>query len=107
VYAEGIETPQNFGRAIELFKKSCDNGAVLGCDNLGVMYRDGTGVTRDLGRAAELFRKACDGGDAGECSNLGVCYREGGSGLLKTSVELRICSITSFKPHGAYGSTLN
>jgi hypothetical protein len=50
-------------------ESECEQGSMLGCYKLGVMYRDGIAVTRDPERAAALFRKACKGGSAQACAS--------------------------------------
>ena len=63
--------------AESLYQQLCDDGDMLGCDLLGMMYRDGEGVTQNLAAAADLFRKACDGFKMVSCSRLGVMYTNG------------------------------
>ncbi len=65
------------GQNPELYQRLCDSGDMLGCDLLGLMYRDGAGVTQNLPHAAELFQQACDGDMAESCSRLGVMYAGG------------------------------
>ena len=73
-YGNGVE--KDFGKAVELYKKACDGGEMLGCGNLGSMYANGNGVKKDFGKAAELLKKACDGGDMNGCRNLGIMYEK-------------------------------
>ena len=63
--------------AERLYQQLCDDGEMLGCNLLGVMYRDGVGVTQNLARAADLFQQACDGDMMESCSRLGVMYANG------------------------------
>ena len=63
--------------AVGLYQQACDDGGMLECDLLGVMYRDGIGVTQNLALAASLFRQACDGEMMQGCSRLGVMYANG------------------------------
>ncbi len=63
--------------AERLYQQLCDDGDMLGCSLLGVMYRDGAGVTQNLARAAELFEQACDGDMMEGCGRLGVLYANG------------------------------
>ena len=67
----GIELP----RAVELYKKACDGGNMLGCTNLGSMYANGDGVEEDFSKAAKLLKKACDGGDMNGCRSLDTIYK--------------------------------
>jgi hypothetical protein len=77
LYRDGLEVPQDEGRAATLFEKACDGGVALGCNSLGVLHRKGGGVPKDEGRAATLFDKACTGQVAQGCFNLGLQYMEG------------------------------
>ena len=43
-------------------RERCDDGELLSCNVLGLMYETGAGVTRDLARAVALYERACDGG---------------------------------------------
>ena len=49
---------KDFSKAVQLFKKACDGGHMLGCHNLGVMYQKGNGVKKNEQKAAELYKKA-------------------------------------------------
>lgn len=60
-----------------LYQQLCDDGDMLGCDLLGVMFRDGVGVTQNFARAGDLFQQACDGDLMESCSRLGVMYVNG------------------------------
>lgn len=67
-------------RAIDLYQRACDQGAGIGCFNIGVMYEGGVGVPRDEAKARELFAKAMElyqgecKADPGWCSNIGYLY---------------------------------
>ncbi|MCI7582086.1 tetratricopeptide repeat protein, partial [Campylobacter sp.] len=61
-------------KAVELYKKACDGGNMLGCSNLGTMYAKGSGVEKDFSKAKQLFKKACDGGDMDGCRNLDIIH---------------------------------
>ena len=63
--------------AESLYQQLCDDGDMLGCDLLGMMYRDGEGVTQNFAAAADLFQKACNGLRMVSCSRLGVMYTNG------------------------------
>ena len=63
--------------AERLYQQACDGGDMLGCDLLGLMYRDAVDVTQNLARAATLFQQACDGEMMQSCDRLGVMYANG------------------------------
>ena len=63
--------------AARLYQQACDDGSMLECNLLGIMYLTGEGVTQDFGRAVTLFEQACDGEIMEGCSRLGVMYANG------------------------------
>ena len=67
----------NLTKAMELYTKTCDGGLSLGCQNLGMMYKNGQGTKQDNTKAADLFTKGCEGGNARSCHNLGSMYEAG------------------------------
>jgi hypothetical protein len=64
-------------RAIDIFQKACDGGAVVACLNAGNMWMK---YADNSDSANPLYRKACDGGNATGCLHLGEAY-EFGHGL--------------------------
>ena len=59
-------------QAINYYKKACEGGSILGCNNIGVMYDNGQGVKKSTKKAKMFFGKACDLGSDDGCKNLGV-----------------------------------
>ena len=76
-YYEGKETAQNYGKAVEWFKKSAELGDAVGQYRLGNCYFFEKGVTQDYTRAVEWYRKSAKQGCAQGQNNLGVCYEHG------------------------------
>ena len=66
--------------------RSCDNGGLDGCYNLGVKYFRGEGVRQDFKRSFALFKKVCDGGKVEGCNNLAVMYNNANG--VKKNVKL-------------------
>ncbi|HET9960521.1 MAG TPA: tetratricopeptide repeat protein, partial [Polyangiaceae bacterium] len=64
-------------RAAHLFHAACEAGHPLGCNDLGVLYRDGIGLQQDPVRAARYFEQACADDSAEGCNNLGVLKQRG------------------------------
>ena len=66
----GIE--QDLARARELFRKSCDMGYIMACNDLGWSYQHPMqdGFPQEYDRAAEYYREACDGDVMMACANL-------------------------------------
>lgn len=55
------ETPQDFEKALELFKTEAENGNVLAMHDLGRIYADGLGVESDNVKANEYYTEALSG----------------------------------------------
>ncbi|MEE3705544.1 hypothetical protein V2I29_08185 [Campylobacter sp. CX2-8023-23] len=53
---------------------SCDNGDMIACYNLGVLYDDGNGVKQNYQKAAKLYQKSCDNNHILSCAALGRLY---------------------------------
>lgn len=54
-------------RAVSLYESACESGSAIGCEHLGISYKDGSDVERGL----SYLRKACKI-DARSCFSLGV-----------------------------------
>lgn len=57
----------NYAKAIEIFKKSCENKNAMACGILGAMYESAQSVSYDKELAKKYFIKACDLGDQDAC----------------------------------------
>lgn len=68
---------QDYLKAAEYYKISCDYGNADACNNLGALYQTGNGVSQDYLKAAELYEKALNIGSATACKNLAVLYSNG------------------------------
>ena len=77
MYYTGDGVRKDNFRAIEYFKKSCDDGEALGCANLGVMYALGQGVRQNKSKALEIFGKACDLKNEQGCKNYAFLKNQG------------------------------
>ena len=62
------------------YEALCDEGDLVACSVLGLLYERGTGVERDPARAVELHARACRGGEPSGCANLGRLH-EAGTGV--------------------------
>lgn len=69
IYENGSGVRQDFKKAIEYYKKSCEAGDSKGCNNLGALYYKGQGVRQNQSTAKEYFGKACDLGEQTGCDN--------------------------------------
>ncbi len=91
------------GKAIYYYRRGCDGGNALGCNNLGVLFDHGKhGVTRDTVRAMKLFQRACKGKSAIACSNLGLGYRKG-RGLKRDLRRAQRLFVTACDGKGSAG----
>lgn len=59
-------------KASELMKKSCDNGNMRACWNLGLLYSNGRGVERNSKKALDLYKIACEGGYEKGCTSYDI-----------------------------------
>jgi len=46
MYYNGEGTEKDYKKAYTLYKKACDQGNTLACNNLGIMYDNGQGVEK-------------------------------------------------------------
>ncbi len=76
-YFMGNEMNKDHSKALEYYRKSCDNGYPEGCNRLGLMYMMGQGGSKDYFKSAEYYKKGCDGNNASSCLYFGACYIDG------------------------------
>lgn len=76
-YYMGIEVPQDYTQAVELYTQSAQQGYAEAQHNLGLCYLDGTGVLCDNQRAVELFTLAANNGYSASQYILGLSYLNG------------------------------
>ncbi len=69
-YEKGIIVSKNRGKAIELYKKSCDLKYNLGCANLGYLYQN----KLNIHKAIPLYIKSCELKSGWACLRLGDLY---------------------------------
>ncbi|MGX3044388.1 tetratricopeptide repeat protein [Helicobacter sp. T3_23-1056] len=69
MYVNGEGVRQDYNRAFEYYKKSCELKSPAGCNNLGVAYYFGQGVREDFSLAKQYYGKACDLGSQKACDN--------------------------------------
>lgn len=58
---------QDYGKAVEWYAKSANQGDAKAQHNLGAMYYNGQGVKKDTKTAKLWFGKACDNGHQRAC----------------------------------------
>ncbi len=77
MYERGLAVDQDYGKAVDLYRKAADQGNAVAQCNLGVCYEHSNGVKKDPTEAAKWFRKAADQEYTDAQYNLGVCYQNG------------------------------
>lgn len=88
-----IGAPKDLKEAVVWFRRGCEAGDALACNNLGMSHFQGWGVEADRSKAAEAFEKACAGDDKDGCANLGGLYAGGLGGLVRDRAKaLRLFS---------------
>ena len=70
--------------------KSCEEGKLFSCIDLGIMYFTSDGVAEDLKKSEELFTEACKGRVAKGCFYLGYLYKRGGDGVKKDKLKAKL-----------------
>ena len=73
-YARGDGVPQDYSRAVQLFRLSAEQGFAWGQYHLGFAFESGAGVPQEPAEAAKLYRLAADQGNPQAQNDLAVCY---------------------------------
>ena len=74
-YGRGV--PQDFDRAVALYRKAAEQRHLGAQSNLGILYVSGLGIPRDYGEALKWFTRAAEQGDAFAQNNLCRLYSFG------------------------------
>ena len=82
LYHAGRGVAKDYGRAVALFRQSCESGWLGGCSGLGECYRAGQGTAADPEKAIAYFEKACRGGVVPSCFSVAEIYRGRSDELL-------------------------
>jgi TPR repeat protein len=77
MYAQGDGVAQDFGSAIDWYRRSASQGYAMAQTNLGMMYAKGLGVPSDYTQAADWYRRAAIQGQALAQVDLGGMYERG------------------------------
>lgn len=73
-----VSSSENFGEAVEWYKKAAENGLDAAQWRLGEMYARGLGVAKDINKAIELRTKAAEQGNTMFQFMMSVMYATGG-----------------------------
>ena len=73
-----VSSSENFGEAVEWYKKAAENGLDAAQWRLGEMYARGLGVAQDINKAIELRTKAAEQGNTMFQFMMSVMYATGG-----------------------------
>ena len=83
MYFQGTkEIKQDYGKAVELWKKAVELGSDLAHYNLGFAFTDGLGVKKDEKKALYHYRLAAISGNLFARYNLGILARKSNQGGL-------------------------
>jgi TPR repeat protein len=77
MYDLGQGVPQNYGEALNWYRRAADHGNATAQNNLGIMYLEGQGVARNFVEAAKWIRMSANQGFSRGQINLGILYAEG------------------------------
>ncbi len=66
----------NISKAVKLLGKSCDDGEMQACVNLGYIYTRGLSVKKEFAKGFALLKKACQSGNNKGCVVLGNAIME-------------------------------
>ncbi|KAF9343578.1 hypothetical protein BGX26_005507 [Mortierella sp. AD094] len=77
MYVNGYGVPHDYPKALELFRKSAEQGLARGQFCLGFLYYSGYCAIIDQSKAVEWYQKATDQGNANAICNLSFMYQEG------------------------------
>lgn len=77
MYYYGLGVPQDYGEAIQWYRKSGSQGYAKAQFNLGNMYYRGQGLPQDYSEALRRIQKAANQGDAKGQDALGYMYYNG------------------------------
>jgi len=80
-HERGDGRPQDYAKALELYREAAERDDPRGQDLLGRLYRDGRGVPQDAVEAAKWFRKAAERLSNDGKADLGNLYAHGGKNL--------------------------
>ena len=90
-YGNSLGASQDFGQAVQWYRKAAVQNHALAQFNLGIMYARGQGVSQDDVQAILWIRRAADQGDAGAQFNLGMrLHRACVTGPSRDAAESRI-----------------
>lgn len=79
-YFDGAGVPQDRFRAVQLYRKGCDEGDAHACMFLAEAYRRGEALRPDPAKSGELYMRACELGDGLACRSVGDLYTMGSLG---------------------------
>jgi TPR repeat protein len=88
-YEKGNGVPQDYGKAVEYYRRAAEQGHEEARVHLGFLYYNGRGVSQDYGEAAKWFRMAAEQGKQGNAKaqfTLGHMY-DYGYGVLPNNSE--------------------
>ncbi|MFR5657561.1 MAG: tetratricopeptide repeat protein [Butyricimonas faecihominis] len=86
MYSEGVGVDANASEAVKWFRKSAEQGYMIGQYNMGLMYELGRGIGKDVNEAIRWYRKAADQGYQNAKDKLAK-LSDAGTTLSKTEIK--------------------
>ncbi len=80
-YQSGERVEQDYGKALQWYKKAADNKDGLACERLAYMYQRGLGVAADLQESLKWLKRSADLGYVPAIYDMAYMYDKGGMGL--------------------------
>ena len=95
-YASGTGVAQNYVKAVDLYRKSAEQGYAIAQFNLGEMYEKGKGVSQSDEQASRWYVKAAIQGHTDAQNNLQRLHRDGGR--LTQQKEFSLVGVITKEP---------
>ncbi len=90
LYRKGFGVMQDYSKAAQYYRKSCNLGSARGCAGLAYLYNRGSGMDApDFAQARLYFKKSCDLGEVSGCAGYGNLLFVGKGGRKDTATATR------------------
>jgi len=104
--SDGFDAEQKgeYKKAMRLYEKACNAGEMLGCNNVGVLFKMGKGVSQSYEMANKFFAQACKKGNGLSCNEIGLSllFGNGTTKNIKESNEFFNVACVGLAADGCY-----
>jgi len=76
-YKDGKGIPQDFDRAVFMYKRAADMGSTHAMNTLGYMYSNGIGVDKNINESLAWYRQSAEAGSSNAAWYIGKIYHDG------------------------------